>query len=109
MLPKNKRITRGLFKEIISKKRYFNSEHFTLLSTQAEGGEARFAVSVAKKISKKAVIRNRTRRRVYSAIRNFISIIKPGLYLIVAKPNADKMKGEKLTEELNQLFVSCRL
>ena len=105
MLSKNKRISRKLFKENISKKRYFNSKHFSIQVTPLN--TARFAVSVSKKISKKAVARNKIRRRVYAMIKKLIPKIEPGLYLIIARPGAENIKGEELKNELNLLFESC--
>ncbi|MFH1472852.1 MAG: ribonuclease P protein component [bacterium] len=108
MLPKSKRIPRKLFKQILKNKRHFNSNHFSLVIFP-NSSTARFGVSVAKKVSKKAVTRNKIRRRVYSAIRNFITEIKPGLYLVVVKPNTKDVKGVILEKELKSLVVSCRL
>ena len=102
MLPKSSRIPRALFKSLLESRQYFNSEHFSL--RVASSDTVRVAVSVSKKISKKAVIRNKIRRRVYSAFRNIISTLKPGLYLIVAKPKAQKVKGKELEE-----FYECML
>ncbi len=103
MLPKNRRISRKLFKEIISQKKRFSSQNFSL--QVASNDKARFAVSVSKKISKKAVVRNKIRRRVYSVIGEFMSETKPGFYLIIAKPGAQEIKGEKLRNELKKLLV----
>ncbi|MDP3763899.1 MAG: ribonuclease P protein component [bacterium] len=61
-------------------------------------------ISVSKKVSKKAVIRNRIRRRVRPIVREFISNFKPATYFIVAKPGAEKIKGQNLKSELAELF-----
>ncbi|MFZ2763629.1 MAG: ribonuclease P protein component [Minisyncoccia bacterium] len=66
-------------------------------------------ISVSKKISKKAVIRNRIRRRVRPIVREFIPGLKPATYFIVAKPGAEKIKGQELKNELKSLVVSCLL
>lgn len=102
MLPKSKRIPRKSFPEIIKTGKIFNSNHFTLRKSSSK--ELRVAVSVSKKVSKKAVIRNRTRRRVYSSMRKLLPFLEFGLYLIIAKVGADKLKGELLESELKKLF-----
>ena len=107
MLPKSSRIPRALFKPLLESRQYFNSEHFSL--RVASSDTVRIAISVSKKISKSAVVRNKIRRRAYSVFRNTISTLKPGLYLVVAKQNAQKMKGKDLENELKLLVVSCRL
>jgi len=61
-------------------------------------------ISVSKKISKKAVIRNIIKRRVRAIVRNLIKSLKPGTYFIVAKPGAEKIKGEELRGELATLL-----
>ena len=62
-------------------------------------------ISVSKKISKKAVIRNRIRRRVRPIVREFISHLNPATYFIIAKPGAEKIKGETLEKELKSLMM----
>lgn len=75
----------------------------------APADEARVAVSVSKKVSKKAVTRNLIRRRTYAAVADFYHELKPGLYLFSARPGAQKAKGERLKSELRSLVVSRRL
>lgn len=104
MLPKNRRISREIFKSFPGKKKFSESENFSLLYSP-NSTTARFGVSVSKKVSKKAVVRNKIRRRTYSELRDLISISKPGLYLFVAKPSAKDVKGEKLKNELKKLLV----
>lgn len=75
----------------------------------APAPEAKVIISISKKISKKAVIRNRIRRRVRPIMREFIPHLKTATYLIVAKPGAEKIKGEELKKELKLLVTGCRL
>jgi ribonuclease P protein component len=104
MLSQRRRIPRKLFKPIIDKGRYYNTDHFSLRAAVPEGEVARVAVSVSKKTARKAVLRNLMRRRVYSSVRDLLPSLKPGLYLVVAKPGVVKVKGEDLNKELQQLF-----
>jgi ribonuclease P protein component len=62
-------------------------------------------ISVSKKVSKKAVIRNRVRRRTRPIVQELISDLKPAMYFIVAKPGAEKIKGEELKHELLKLLA----
>ncbi|MDO8565530.1 MAG: ribonuclease P protein component [bacterium] len=66
---------------------------------------ARVIISVSKKISKSAVTRNTIRRRVRPLVAKFISDLNPATYFIVAKPGAEKIKGEELETELRLLVV----
>ncbi|MEX0932420.1 MAG: ribonuclease P protein component [Parcubacteria group bacterium] len=113
MLSKQKRIPRKLFKQIIeqssgatSRPRFLHSKHFSVRFADFGGESARIAVSVSKKVSKSAVLRNRTRRRAYSSLRDSLPLLKAGLYLVSAKPGAEKLKGEALKLELEDLLSS---
>lgn len=66
-------------------------------------------ISISKKVSKKAVVRNTIRRRVRSITRDLISNIKPAEYYIVAKPSAEKIKGKELENELKSLIIRYQL
>ncbi|MBI2674028.1 MAG: ribonuclease P protein component [Candidatus Zambryskibacteria bacterium] len=76
--------------------------YFYLRVTPAD--RVTLVISVSKKISKKAVIRNRIRRRVRPILQKFISHLKPATYFIVAKPGAEEIKGEALEVELQKLL-----
>lgn len=102
MLSKNKRIPRKLFQPLLESKKYLNSQNFSLRVVSAD--ETRVAVSVSKKVSKKAVVRNKIRRRVYSAVLEFIPRLSKNLFLIIAKPGAEKIKGDTLKIELGELL-----
>ena len=103
MLPKSKRIPRKLFKPLLESKKYFNSKNFSL-RTASSVGETRIAVSVSKKVSKKAVIRNKVRRRAYSAVSKFIPNLSKNLFLLIAKPGVEKISYEDIKDELGELF-----
>ncbi len=109
MLPKNRRIPRDILKNLTGPYKVFHTTHFSVRIVRGKDTRARFSVSVSKKVSKKAVARNKVRRRTYSAIGGSLLGIAPGLYLFSAKPGADKIKGDVLRSELESLVVSYRL
>jgi|SRR6185312_7399807 len=104
MLPKNKRIPRSLFSEILKSRRFAHSAHFSLRIGSSPSKASRLAVSVSKKVSKSAVVRNTIRRRAYSAVAAELPSLPAGLYLVVAKSGAEKIKGEALEKELVTLL-----
>ncbi len=61
-----------------------------------------FVISVSKKVAKKAVTRNLIKRRIRPILRTFS--LKPATYLLIAKPGADKIKGEELKRELTSII-----
>src|SRR5690349_21664688 len=103
MLAKKERIPRALFKDILHKGTSVHSPHLSLRFASG-GNAARVAVSISKKVARGAVERNTFRRRAYSALRPYLGEFKNGLYLFVAKSGADKLKGEKLKDELSALL-----
>jgi len=76
--------------------------HFSLRISP--NSEVKTIISVSKKISKKAVIRNRIKRRIRSILSELK--LKPATYLIMAKPGSEKIKGKELENELKSLVVS---
>jgi len=70
------------------------------------GEKTRFIISVSKKVSKKAVVRNTVKRRVRPILRKINP--KPALYLLIAKPGSENIKGKELEEELIRLIRSIR-
>jgi ribonuclease P protein component len=114
MLPKQSRIPRKLFTHLIGQNQpgranYYNSKHFTLRFAPSPTTKPHVAVSVSKKISKKAVTRNTIRRRVYSAISGMLPRLKGELMLFVARPGSDVLKGEDLKLELEELLLKSGL
>jgi ribonuclease P protein component len=103
MLPKSKRLKRDHFKNLLTSRRFFHTAHFTLRLAESEFGP-KIGVSVSKKVAKRANLRNRTRRRVYAAIRDLNLPLEGRLYLIVAKAKAETLKGENLKQELAELL-----
>jgi len=102
MLPKSRRIERRLFKPLLGSKRYYNSEHFLLRSAFSD--TVRITVSVPKKISKKATVRNKIRRRVYAIVEDLIPLLPNRLFHLSAKSGIEMAKGQNLKDELAELL-----
>lgn len=80
MLPKQRRIERKLFPQIISNGKRFNSTHLLLYKAILEtSSPSKFSFSVSKKICKHAVDRNKYRRQGYSVVSKYIKQTKPSL------------------------------
>ena len=112
-LPKAHRLTsrkdyRAVYDQGI--RRY--SPHLTLIalySDRQEGvdciPETKFGISISKKVSKKAVVRNRIKRQLKGAIMDNLPLIPPGgKIVIVVKPKAIKCKYEHFLRELEELL-----
>ena len=69
-----------------------------------------FGISISKKVSKKAVVRNRIKRQIKAAIRTYLQSINPGWKLvIVVKPKAIECKYEHFLRELEELLKQTKI
>ncbi len=59
-------------------------------------------ISVSKKVSKKAVVRNRIKRRVRAVLQSIK--LEPATYMFIAKLGAENIKGERLKDELLRII-----
>lgn len=68
----------------------------------------RFGISVSKKVSKKAVVRNRIKRQLRSLLREFLPQMTPGSWIVVlVKQNAIECNYERFLRELKQLLIKA--
>lgn len=74
----------------------------------SDGARGQLAVVVSKKVSARAVTRNRIRRRIFAAARPIIE--EPGfnkkVVIIVRKPDVEQENFENLQKEINALLSS---
>lgn len=108
MLPKARRIDKTVFKTLTGRGLSFNSPLlFLSVYPQKTNTQSRFAVLCSKKVSTRAVDRNRLRRQVYRSIQHIYSHIKPGFYVVCtvkkeakesAFPELDRYTKKLLTE-----------
>lgn len=66
---------------------------------------SRFGVTVSAKAAKKASERNRVRRLVYNAIREYYSNIPAGDYWITVLPSAVSLSKESFIRALHQILL----
>lgn len=92
------------------------SPHLTLIALPPKENKdtvipaTTFGISISKKVSKKAVIRNRIKRQIKSAIATYLKLIDPGWkVVIVVKPKAIKCKYEHFLRELEELLKQTKI
>jgi ribonuclease P protein component len=69
-----------------------------------------FGISISKKVSKKAVVRNRIKRQIKGAIRTYLQSVDPGWkVVIVVKPKAIECKYEHFLRELEELLKQTKI
>lgn len=105
MLKRSTRLSKHLFSEIMQVGRSLHAENVWLKYRKTGDSLGRFSVSTPKKVSKKAVVRNRARRRVYSVIKPVKGL--EGIFF--AKNDLELVSFTKLTEEVASLLAKASL
>ena len=106
MLPQKRRISKNEFprdarRGVRKEGRYFSAVFFS----GTAGTPTRFAIVVSGKVSKKATVRNKIRRRAYAALRNILPKTKEGrLVIFFARPNARDASFEEIVSETEGLM-----
>jgi ribonuclease P protein component len=88
----------------------YGSPHLTLVAmSEVDPAIAtKFGISISQKVSKKAVIRNRIKRQIRSALRELLPYISPGWKaIVVVRPKALECKYEHFLRELKQLLIKA--
>jgi ribonuclease P protein component len=111
MLPKINRIKKKNDFGIIFKKGASLRNNLFILKFLKNGLEQnRFGFVVSQKVSKKAVIRNRIRRRLTEAVKAKKEKIKNGMDLVfIALPGIEKKEFSGIKEALDQTLVKTKL
>ncbi|MEX0668691.1 MAG: ribonuclease P protein component [Candidatus Saccharimonadales bacterium] len=101
---------RNDFTHLHKKGRVKHAKHFSIKYDQTSQELPRIAVVVSTKVSKKAVVRNRLRRRIYAQVRQILPSIKPSHdIMIMVKHTAIDASSNDLGQELVETLVSAGL
>lgn len=80
------------------------------LETTRDPVQTCIGISIGLKVSKRAVIRNRIKRRIRSAIQELLPHLSSGWQIvIVVKPSATQCGYGQFLQELKQLLVSAEV
>lgn len=93
------------FLEVKNKGKMFNSPLFGAIFLIGETEEVKFGFVISKKISKRAVDRNKIKRRMSEVLRKRLSDFKPGTRIIfLAKKNLLGIKTGEIEGEIDKLI-----
>ncbi len=111
MLPKNSRLQKKKDIERVFKKGKGFKEGFLILKTVKNNSkESRFGFLVSQKVSKKAVVRNKTKRRLRNLVAEKLKLIKPGTdNLFIASPGTEEKSFLEIKKEIDSLFKKAKI
>jgi len=111
MLSKNNRLRKDKDFEKVFKEGKFFSENFLSCKFTKNNLEAsRFGFLVGVKVSKKAVDRNKVKRRLRAIVRNLISSFKPSFDIVImVRPVIKEKTFSEIQETLKKLFIKSQL
>jgi ribonuclease P protein component len=97
------------FKRVRHVGKHWRNEYLILNAARSEQSQSRFGFVVSKQVGG-AVVRNRLKRRLRSAVRNHLPGIAPGYdMVIVARPSAGTATYRQITESLDDLLKHSHL
>ena len=109
MLPSSRRLSTTLFDKVLKQGKFFSGSMFTIRVLKAQG-MSRFSVVISKKIAKKAVERNKIRRRVYSSLNTLLPRLTDGfLCVFMMKDQIKAMEYEKIKKNIEDFFVNLSI
>ncbi len=110
MLPKKRRIQRSDFGQILKTGKSVSSSFVSLKYGRVALPQSSFSVVVSKAVSKKAVERNKLRRRIYSIITKLKNRVTPGYQAaFFVKKEAAALSFKKLEQEISALLSKTPL
>lgn len=109
MISRSQRISGEQFDSVMEKGKII---HSSLFLARILGGQkdTRIAAVTPKKIMKTAVARNKVRRKIYEAVKEFKLEIVSGVHILVfAKSTAIKSTQTEIVTDMRTLFVKAGL
>jgi ribonuclease P protein component len=94
--------------DLIFKKGKTFKKGFLILKVYKNGlDKSRFGFVASLKVSKKAVVRNKIRRRISEIIRIKLKDIKTGFdFVFVVLPGIEKQKFQEIKEDINHILAN---
>src|SRR4030042_1044735 len=109
MVPKNNRLKKEKdFGKVLRSGRKIKEEFLILKLARTGGARTRFGISVSKKISKKATVRNKIRRRMASACAFYLDRVDPGWDIVLfTLPGVEIKKFSEIKTSAEKPFLKA--
>jgi len=110
MLARSRRLTSQKdFERVFKKGKKIREGFLILAASKNDLGQARFGFIVSQKVSKKATLRNKIKRRLRSLAKLKLGQIKEGLdIVVVAIPGLEAKSFLETEEAINKLFKKIK-
>jgi len=111
MLPKANRLKKGkYFKKVFEEGRGFKEGPLYLKIKENNLAHSRFGFTINKRVSKKAVVRNRIKRKLREVVKEKLpNLIKKVDGVIVIMPEFEEKELENLKEVVKKLFLKAKI
>jgi len=111
MLPRANRLTKKTdFEKVAHDSRPIHSKHLILKKSADFNNKTKFGLVISAKVSKKAVVRNKIRRRIREILRLNLDKIKPGSkVMIVIKNTIIDKNYQEIEQDLIDLLKKASL
>ncbi|MCD6148010.1 ribonuclease P protein component [bacterium] len=112
MLPRENRLRKNKdIKNVLTRGKPVREDFLFLKIVKNGLRSPRFAIVVGKNLSKKAVVRNKLKRRISEIIRIKLKMneIKPVDGVVIALPGAERMDFSGLKQAIEKIFAKAKL
>jgi ribonuclease P protein component len=110
MLARKHRINKELFAEIIKAGKSVSSDNLSLKIQPIPADCSAFAFVVSSKVAKKAVDRNKLKRRARHIVAKMMPEIKNGLGIIIfLKKGSEKLNFQEIEKETRAIFQKAKI
>lgn len=110
MLPKKHRLGKNIIPLVLKKGKDFYSDNMRLKAIFGYQKDSAFSFVVSKKVSKKAVERNKIKRITRSITREIIKNVPTGVYcLVFFKPSIAGKKYIAIKDEIIALYKKAKI
>jgi len=98
------------FKRIFEKGKALKGNFLILRFALNDEEKIRFAILVSKKVSKKAVVRNKVKRKIKAIVLQNIPKLKKGFdFIFIVLPSFENKNFSEMEDEINKIFKNAHL
>ncbi len=110
MLPRKRRLNRKSIKKVLKESRFFFNHNFSLRYLVSPAELSKFAFVVPSIAAKKAVIRNKIKRRARAAVFKLLPFLKEGyLVALFFKKGSEQLSFKELETEISKNFKKINI